>query len=147
MNWITKHFQDLTLQELYDFLTLRSEVFVMEQACPYQDVDGKDADAYHIMGYEAKKLVAYCRVLKAGVSYDEVSIGRVLVNASARKSGLGRTLMERAVHFALDELDEPSIRISAQAYLKEFYTSLGFKQVSQVYLEDDIPHIEMLYKT
>ncbi|MBN2794215.1 MAG: GNAT family N-acetyltransferase [Clostridia bacterium] len=144
MNWIVKHFETLTLKELYDFLTLRSAVFVLEQECPYQDVDGKDEDAYHVMGYEGDNLVAYCRLLKPGISYEEASIGRVIVKASARKSGLGKTLMNHALNFLKDE---HHIRISAQAYLKEFYSDLGFEQVSEIYLEDNIPHIEMLYKT
>lgn len=147
MNWEINHFSELNKDVLYDLLVLRSRVFVVEQNCPYQDVDGKDSDAYHVTAYDNDQLIAYCRILKAGVSYDEISIGRVLVEAAYRKDGYGKILMEKAIRFVSEELKATAIRISAQAYLKNFYEGLGFKQVSEIYLEDDIPHLEMLYKT
>lgn len=147
MNWEINHFKELNKEVLYDFLVLRSKVFVVEQNCPYQDVDGNDSDAYHVTAYDKDKLIAYCRILKPGVSYDEISIGRVIVEPDYRKDGYGKLLMEKAIQFVTEELKASAIRISAQAYLKNFYEGLGFKQVSEIYLEDDIPHLEMLYKT
>lgn len=151
---IIKSFDQLSSDELYDILQARSEVFVVEQACVYQDIDGKDKDAYHVLlkdcsgNYSGNnnKLLAYLRILKKGQSYREVSIGRVLTTKAGRSKGLGRDLIKAAIDFITQEMKEDAIRISAQAYLESFYESFGFQRVSENYLEDDIEHLEMLYK-
>lgn len=145
MHWEIKAFDQLSLQELYTILTLRTNVFVVEQACPYPEVDGKDPNCLHLLGTINGELVAYLRILPAGLRYDEVSIGRVVVKPSHRGKGLGRLMMEQAIHCITNEWKESQIKIGAQAYLEKFYQSLGFEPVSEVYLEDDIPHLDMLY--
>ncbi|WP_138207122.1 GNAT family N-acetyltransferase [Haloimpatiens lingqiaonensis] len=147
MAWSIKKFNQLSTEEIYEILQMRNEVFVVEQKCAYQDCDGKDKNAYHLF-YTAKgKIISYLRILEKGISYKEISIGRVLTKKEYRNKGLIREGMLMAIHFIEENLGENSIRISAQEYLKGFYKSLGFKEVSQVYLEDDIPHIEMLYSS
>ncbi|MFH0357954.1 GNAT family N-acetyltransferase [Streptococcus sp. A27] len=145
MQWEIKAFDQLSLQELYTILTLRTNVFVVEQACPYPEVDGKDPNCLHLLGTINGELVAYLRILPAGLSYDEVSIGRVVIKSSHRGKGLGRPMMEQAIHFITNEWKESQIKIGAQAHLEKFYSSLGFEPVSEVYLEDDIPHLDMFY--
>ncbi|MBO4112619.1 MULTISPECIES: GNAT family N-acetyltransferase [Streptococcus] len=145
MQWEIKAFDQLSLQELYGILTLRVDVFVVEQACPYPEVDGKDPNCLHLLGTDEGELVAYLRILPAGLSYDEVSIGRVVIKSSHRGKGLGRPMMEQAIHFITNEWKESQIKIGAQAHLEKFYSSLGFEPVSEVYPEDDIPHLDMLY--
>jgi len=139
-----KSFDELTKQELYTILQLRSEVFVMEQHCIYQDVDGKDQKAFHLMGYENNLLVAYTRIFKPGDYFNEASIGRVLVKKNFRKHRFGYAIMEASVNFIKSELKLSKIKISAQLYLKSFYSNIGFKEVGAEYLEDDIPHIAMI---
>ena len=145
MQWEIKSFDQLSLQELYTILTLRTNVFVIEQACPYPEVDGKDPNCLHLLGTINGELVAYLRILPAGLRYDKVSIGRVVIKPSHRGKGLGRLMMEQAIHYITNEWKESQIIIGAQAYLEKFYQSLGFEPVSEVYLEDDIPHLDMLY--
>lgn len=145
MHWEIKAFDQLSLQELYTILTLRTNVFVVEQACPYPEVDGKDPNCLHLLGTINGELVAYLRILPAGLRYDEVSIGRVVIKPSHRGKGLGRLMMEQAIHCITNEWKESQIKIGAQSYLEKFYQSLGFEPVSEVYLEDDIPHLDMLY--
>jgi len=146
LNWEIKKFKELKVEELYEILRIRNTVFVIEQQCIYQDVDDKDKNAYHLFAMENGKVVAYLRILGKGISYREVSIGRVLTNNNYRGKGLGKELMLKAIHFIENDLKEETIRISAQEYLLNFYGSLGFKSVSDMYIEDDIPHVEMLYK-
>lgn len=146
MNYNIKKFSELENNELYQILELRCEVFVVEQNCPYNDVDNKDQDAYHLLLQDNKKIVAGLRILKKGVSYDQISIGRVVVNKEYRGRGIAKDMMLKAIEFIENNLGEKEIKISAQAYLIDFYKSIGFVEVSQVYLEDDIPHIDMLYK-
>lgn len=145
MQWEIKAFDQLSLQELYTIFTLRTNVFVVEQACPYPELDGKDPNCLHLLGTINGELVAYLRILPAGLRYDEVSIGRVVIKPSHRGKGLGRLMMEQAIHCITNEWKESQIKIGAQAYLEKFYQSLGFEPVSEVYLEDDIPHLDMLY--
>ncbi len=146
MNYNIKKFSELENNELYQILELRCEVFVVEQNCAYNDVDNKDQDAYHLLLQDNKKIVAGLRILKKGVSYDQISIGRVVVNKEYRGRGIAKDMMLKAIEFIENDLGEKEIKISAQAYLIDFYKSIGFVEVSQVYLEDDIPHIDMLYK-
>lgn len=145
MQWKIKTFGELTTAELYEILRIRAEVFVVEQTCVYQDLDLKDKRAYHVFVEENGEIIAYLRVLEKDVSYPEISIGRVLVKETYRGRGLARKLMQRAVSFIEEVLRENEIRISAQKYLLKFYESLGFTMVSEVYQEDGIEHVEMLY--
>ncbi len=144
MIWKIKKFKDLTAEELYKILKLRSSVFVVEQECIYQDCDGKDLDAYHLFCMDKNKVIATLRILDKGVSYDEISIGRVAVDKEYRRNNLGRKAMEEALNFIKCTYGEAKIKISAQVYIKDFYKSLGFKECSKEYLEDNIPHIEMI---
>lgn len=144
MNWKIKRFEEMTTTELYEILRVRSEVFVVEQTCIYQDLDLKDKKAYHLFCENNGEIAAYLRILDKGVSYPEISIGRVLTRETNRRIGLAREMMQKAISFVEEELSEMQIRISAQLYLKQFYESLGFLITSEVYLEDDIEHIEMV---
>ena len=144
MEWTIKKFTELTTTELYTLLRLRSEVFVVEQDCVYPDLDGKDFPALHVMAWEGDTLMAYTRILPPGISYDEASIGRVVTAPIARNTGLGRVLMEKTIAYTRKAYPGSAIRISAQEHLKGFYSSLGFTVMSETYLEDGIPHIEML---
>jgi ElaA protein len=146
MNWVIKNFNELGSDELYEILKLRSEVFVVEQECIYEDCDGKDKKSYHLFAEQNGEILVYLRILEKGVSYNEISIGRVLSNKKYRGRGFAKQMMLRAIEFIERYLNEKEIRISAQVYLLDFYSSFGFDKVSDVYLEDDIPHIEMLYK-
>lgn len=143
--WIVKSYDELTKDELYALFQLRIEVFVIEQECPYQDADGKDQRSIHVWTEnEQGEPTAYLRIVEPGVSYTEPAIGRVVTKETARKSGLGRKLMLEGIRVVNEVYPEQTIRISAQEYLFQFYTSLGFEQVGEGYLEDDIPHIEMI---
>lgn len=139
-----KTFDKLTKVELYDLLQLRSEVFVVEQNCVYQDIDGKDDQALHVLGFKNQKLIAYTRIFKPGIYFKNASIGRVLVKQNQRKYGYGNDLMQKSIQAVLDFYHTINIEISAQTYLKEFYTNLGFKEIGEGYLEDGIPHIRMI---
>jgi len=146
MNWICKYFEELSLRELYEIGRLRQEVFVLEQNCPYVDFDGKDLYCYHLMGFdENNRLVAYSRIVPKGVSYEDyISIGRVITSGLVRKSGLGRILMLESISVCEKLFGKSDIKISAQTYLLKFYESLGFVSTGKEYLEDDIPHTEMI---
>ncbi|MEP5255997.1 MAG: GNAT family N-acetyltransferase [Winogradskyella arenosi] len=139
-----KTFDELSTQELYELLQLRSEVFVVEQDCVYQDIDGKDQKALHILGYSEGELVAYTRIFDAGYYFKESSIGRVIVRSKARKLNYGYAIMEASIAAIKSHYNTTSIRISAQCYLIAFYTNLGFVAVGEDYLEDGIPHINMI---
>lgn len=140
----TKTFKQLTIDELYAILQLRSEVFVVEQDCVYQDIDYKDQKALHVLGFKNKKLVAYTRLFKPGDYFDKASIGRVIVVESERKHRYGYDVMEASIKAINDYYEETQIKISAQVYLKNFYNNLGFNAVGEEYLEDGIPHIGMV---
>ena len=146
MDWYIKKFEQLSLDELYDILKMRSEIFVVEQECVYLDVDGKDKNVFHLFLKENKKILAYCRILPRGIAYEEASIGRVIVNKNFRKEKLGETLMIKAISYLKDVLKEKEIKIQAQAYLRSFYKKFGFQEISEEYLEDGIPHIDMKMK-
>jgi ElaA protein len=139
-----KHFTQLNTTELYDLLQLRSEVFVVEQDCVYQDIDGKDEKALHILGYKNKKLVAYTRVFKPGDYFEAASIGRVVVAVNERKHKFGYDIMNAAMEAVKKQFNTNKITISAQTYLKRFYNKLGFFETGEPYLEDGIPHIKMI---
>jgi ElaA protein len=134
----------LTTLELYEMLQLRSEVFVVEQACTFLDMDGADVQAMHLLGTREGRLVAYARCFAAGVKFAEASIGRVVTHASARGGGIGHVLMKEAVGRLQQQWGPQPIRIGAQARLEQFYLQHGFANTGQPYIEDGIPHIEML---
>lgn len=141
--WTTKKFNELTLDELYSILQLRNEVFIVEQNCVYNDPDGKDQSAWHLIAIEDNNLVAYTRILPPGVSYSDPAIGRVITSSSKRGTGLGRELMKRSIEACEKLFGKISITLSAQVYLQGFYESLGFIVVGEEYLDDGIPHIKM----
>ena len=144
ITWICKPFDRLSADELYAILQLRSAVFVVEQNCVFQDADNKDQPSFHLMGWQDAALVAYTRLVPPGIAYDEASIGRVVTAITARGSGTGRMLMQRSIDECRKLFGEGVIRIGAQLYLKEFYTSLGFIPTGGIYPEDGIDHIQML---
>ena len=139
-----KRFSELLIQELYDLLQLRSEIFVVEQDCVYQDLDGKDQKALHILGYKSGKIVAYTRVFKQGDYFKETSIGRVVVKENERQYKYGYAIMKASIEAIKKYYNTTEIKISAQTYLKRFYNNLEFKEVGEEYLEDGIPHINMI---
>jgi len=142
--YILKSFDELKNSELYQILKLRNEVFIVEQNCPYQDIDDKDQESFHVMGWVNGSLAAYARILPAGISYNEISIGRIVTGPGYRGSGLGKELVEKSLDYCQIRWGNSAIRISAQLYLLKFYQSLGFKEVGEEYDEDGIPHIEMI---
>lgn len=144
VNWILKSFNELSVSELYAIMQLRNEVFVVEQDCVYQDADDKDLSSWHFMGWQGENLAAYTRILPPGLAYPEPSIGRVVTSPAARRGGLGRELMERSVTALIQLFGEQPIRIGAQVYLTQFYTSLGFQPQGDTYDEDGIEHIQMV---
>jgi ElaA protein len=143
LNWKIKRFEALTIDELYNLLKLRSEVFVVEQNCVYLDADGKDKLALHLIGEYDGKIVACARLFDAGISFDNASIGRVVVNVNYRDKKWGHDLMHEAIAGIKSNFGKDKITIGAQLYLKKFYESHGFVQTSEMYMEDGIPHIEM----
>ena len=146
VNWTIKRFDELTLDELYNILQLRNEVFIVEQNCVYNDTDGKDRSAWHLMAVENDRLVAYTRILPPGVSYNDPAIGRVVTSSLKRRSGLGRELMKRSIEACQIFFGKTSISLSAQVYLQNFYESFGFIVAGKEYLDDGIPHVEMSRK-
>ncbi len=144
LSWILKKFTELSPEELYAIIRLRNEVFVIEQNCIYQDADNKDQGSLHLCGWAGDELLAYTRLIPLGLSYEECSIGRVVTSPSHRNTGLGRELMQVSIEKTFAAFKTNTIKIGAQVYLKSFYESLGFRQSSDTYLEDGIPHILML---
>lgn len=144
IHWKCKPFSSLDANELYNILMLRNEVFIVEQACAYQDLDGKDEGAHHLMGWEDGALVAYTRLLPPGLAYSEASIGRVVTSPRQRGRGLGKELMRRSIDKCRELFDDAPLRIGAQHYLLKFYSAFGFRPEGDIYLEDGIPHISMI---
>ena len=141
---VIKTFNELSPQDIYSILQLRSEVFVVEQNCVYQDIDDKDQYALHLLLKKDDYLIGYSRIFKAGDYFKEASIGRVLVKKQDRNNRHGSLLMELSIKAIKDHFKENTVKISAQTYLKKFYNELGFDPVGEEYLEDGIPHIAML---
>ena len=144
VSWRNKSFTELSNSELYEILALRTEVFVVEQNCPYQECDGNDQVSHHFYGILNNKIVAYVRILPPGVSYDSLSIGRVVTGQSLRGKGFGYELMKNAINSCEQQFGKGKITISAQEHLEKYYGTLGFQKASEMYLEDDIPHIKMI---
>ena len=147
MNFEYKHFSELSLDELYDILKLRSEIFVVEQNCIYNDLDDLDKEADHQLLRRNGEIIAYARLLKPGTRFAEYSIGRVVVKHSERGNGLGIRLMEEARKYMVNNWGASKIKVSAQKYLRKFYENLGFEVTTEEYLEDGIPHIGMTYQS
>lgn len=146
MKFVVKTFAELTTSELYELLRLRSEVFVVEQDCVYQDIDGKDEKALHVIGSKEGKIIAYTRLFDRGAYFEMSSIGRVVVKEDERKYGYGHDLMDFSIKAIAAEFNTTSIKIGAQTYLRKFYEGHGFIKVGEEYIEDGIPHIYMIKK-
>ena len=141
MNLVVKKFEELSVNELYDILKLRVDVFVVEQNCPYPEIDNKDKGAYHLWLEDEEGIAAYLRVLDKGVSFDDPAIGRVI--SARRRKGYGTILMKEGIRIAKEKYGAEKITIEAQVYARKFYENVGFKKVSEEFLEDGIPHIIM----
>ena len=139
-------YQDLSPDRLYEILKLRSEVFVVEQKCAYQDLDNKDEKALHLVGEENNKIIAYTRIFRKGDFFKNSSIGRVLVKKEYRNKDYGRKIMISSIEKLKKEPKEEKIELSAQKYLLKFYSELGFEKIGEEYLEDNIPHVKMILK-
>ncbi len=146
IQWEMLAFEELDVHKLYALLRLRSEVFVVEQECIFLDPDNKDQYCHHLLGWQNGILVASTRLVPAGISYPEISIGRVVSSSLVRRTGMGKTLMEKTIAGCYQLWGKAPIRIGAQCYLEKFYHSLGFVAEGETYLEDGIPHIEMVKK-
>lgn len=146
MRWEFKSFSDLNIHELYAILALRSEVFVVEQDCVYQDADGLDQAAYHLCVWDGAHLAAYLRVLPANTRFRDVSIGRIIVQSKYRGRALGKQIIEKALASINERFGTVPVQISAQCYLANFYAGIGFTVIGEAYDEDGIPHINMVHK-
>jgi ElaA protein len=144
MKFKVKKFNALSVDELYDLLQLRQQIFVLEQNCIYLDADGVDKKCLHLLGLVNGKIVGYARIIPAGYTYKTPSIGRVVIDEKHRGKKYAYLLMEKAIELIKEEFKTKKITISAQLYLKEFYESLGFKTVGDVYLDCDLPHLKMV---
>lgn len=143
--WSTRDFRDLSLDELYEIVRLRQEVFVVEQQCCYADLDGEDQRATHMMAHTpAGELVGYQRIFLPGVLCEEALLGRIIVASGARGAGLGRELLRRGIGFVRGFAPDATVRIAAQAHLQQFYTQSGFERISEAYRVDGIPHVDMI---
>ena len=142
-----KKFKELSVEEMYQILRIRSEVFIIEQRCIYQDIDGKDEKAMHVMGKNNKEIIAYTRVLDSGDCYDFPSISRVVVKKKKRGEERGKEIMKESIKYIKENLKEKTIVLAAQKYLENFYRELGFIAEGEEYLEDEIPHQKMKLKT
>lgn len=146
MNWVYKSYDDLTKTELHEILKARVDVFVVEQNCPYPEIDGDDPKAEHLwLEGDGGEILAYCRIFPPGIKYDQASIGRILVPKTSRGNGYAKDLMTKAISL-IDKSYERAIKIQAQEYLLQFYQSFGFEGVTQSYLDDGIPHVDMVLK-
>ncbi len=147
IQWQIARFDQLTVDQLYAILQARSAVFVLEQNCVYLDIDGKDQDCLHLAAWNAQnELLAYLRVVPPGISFTEASLGRVITTAQARGTGIGKQLLQRGISVCRETYPAQNIRIGAQHYLEKFYQSFDFVTDSEIYLEDGIPHVEMIIR-
>jgi ElaA protein len=145
LDWQVKHYPELTTNEFHDLIALRLKAFVVEQNCSYLDLDGKDKKCYHLICRDGfGKVVATARILPPGISYSEVSIGRVVLDQEIRGKGIGHQLMEQSMKFINEEFGAVPVRISAQKHLENYYNTHNFFSTGKEYLEDEIPHVEML---
>ncbi|KQK26998.1 GNAT family acetyltransferase [Chryseobacterium aquaticum] len=144
--WKIKSFEEITTSELYEIIKARVDVFVVEQDCPYPDLDDYDQKALHLWAEQDQKVLAYCRIFNQGIKYPETSIGRVLTTEKGRGKNFGKQLIQYAVETIENRFRTSEIRISAQDYLLRFYSGFGFEDTGKKYLEDNIPHTEMFRK-
>ena len=144
MEFVIKQFYELTLDELYKILKVRTSIFVVEQNCPYQELDDLDQNSYHIYLEEDNQIIAYARVIPKDNPFHEVSIGRVLV--TNRRHGYGTKIVQKAIEVAIEKYHAEKIVIEAQTYVKKMYENVGFKQISMPFLEDGIEHVKMIYE-
>lgn len=147
LQWKEKRFNELETSELYEVLRLRSEVFVVEQNCVYQDLDGLDSESWHMLGFEGSNLVAYARILPPGLSYATPAIGRIVVPLAHRNKQYGKAVVNRSISFLERHFKGQDISIMAQSYLEQWYEQFDFKSVGSVFLEDGIPHVKMVRPT
>ena len=146
LNWQFKHYNDLLLNDFHDILALRIQVFVVEQNCPYQELDGKDKKCYHLICRNGKgDVVGTMRILPPGIGFEEVGLGRIVLAESVRGEQQGHEMMREAMAFSEEEFGNVSIKLSGQKHLEGFYNRHGFKSTGKEYLEDGIPHVEMKY--
>jgi len=146
VDWELKRFDQLSLTELYQILKSRVDIFVVEQECPYPEIDGIDPDCLHLFKKDQNQIVAYARLVPKGILDPDPMIGRIIVGNEYRKLGYGRALLNQAISVITDQWHEKEIKLQGQVYLRDFYRSLGFKEVSEPYLEDGIPHVDMIRK-
>ena len=146
VDWKIKTFSELNTTELYEIIKARVNVFVVEQDCPYPDLDDYDQKAIHLWAENNNEVLAYCRIFDKGIKYPETSIGRVITTEKGRGTGLGKQLIQYAVEVIENRLGTSEVRISAQDYLLKFYSGFGFQETDKKYLEDNIPHTEMFRK-
>lgn len=144
MDHILAEFHQLTLKQLHDLMLLRQQVFIIEQNCLYEDIDGADEKAEHLLIYKNSELAGYLRIFEPGIKYEEACIGRIVVKPNHRGSTIGKYLIEKGIEYASMKFPEHNIRIEAQAALKEYYEAYGFKAEGDVYQLDGIDHIEMV---
>lgn len=144
--WKIKSFDELTVPEFHEIIKARIDVFVVEQDCPYPDLDGYDEKAIHLWAEQDNSILAYCRIFDKGIKYNETSIGRVLTSEKGRGKNLGKQLIQYAVETIENRFKTSEVRISAQDYLLKFYSYFGFQDTGKKYLEDNIPHTEMFRK-
>ena len=146
MKIVVKRFKELSVEEIYQILKVRADVFIIEQKCIYKDIDGKDEKAMHVMGKNNNEIIAYTRILEGGEDYDFPSISRVVVKKENRGKERGRKIMKESIKYIVEELKEKTIVLAAQKYLEKFYRELGFIAEGEEYLEDEIPHQKMKLK-
>lgn len=146
MEWLYQRFEEINGRELYEILQLRVNVFIVEQDCPYPEIDDNDFEAIHITCRDEQGIAAYSRLLPGGVKYETPSIGRVIVREDQRGTGLGHVLMEHAIREVLKQWEPSEIFLQAQTHLESFYKQHGFKAISGPYNDDGIPHIDMIYQ-
>lgn len=144
MEWIEKTYDQLTKDDLYLILKERVDIFVVEQECPYPEIDGYDKESLHLYLQEGDKIIAYARLLPKHTKYEEASIGRVIVKQECRGKGYARELMNRSIEIMVNKWKESKIKLQGQEYLRHFYGSFGFEEISDVYLDDGIPHVDMM---
>ncbi|MDL4841069.1 GNAT family N-acetyltransferase [Aquibacillus rhizosphaerae] len=147
MQWQLKTFKELTTEELYKILKARVDVFVVEQNCPYPEIDNFDQASSHLFLEEDNQIIAYARLIPEKVMYDQASIGRVLVDKNQRGQGYAQLLMEKSLQIIVQQWGVREIKLHGQEYLRHFYGSFGFKEITEVYLEDNIPHVDMVLHT
>lgn len=144
--WNVQKFEELTVKQMYTYLQLRVNVFVVEQQCPYPELDGYDEEAFHLAYIENEKLLAYARILPKGVKYNRISIGRVIVDQEVRGRGVAKELMKKSLSVIQQKWPQQEVQLQAQSHLRDFYGSFGFEAVSDDYVEDGIPHVDMVKK-